>query len=186
MSTSEDGSDAGSTASSNVSDGDGSDSDYTGKSSSVSESEDDTPAFAHEDEDEAWEDDEVVEEAAVPGPQPAPPGLIPPNPLSWNAPARDVGPGCPMPDFTRRRDHIRLPSKRGFVKPTRETDAFGAFFPSALVQRIATFTSKRLGTKTVTASDILDWIALLITMGIVKLPSTDMYWNHTIFGEQCI
>jgi hypothetical protein len=61
-----------------------------------------------------------------------------------------------------------------------------AFFPESLMQRICACTSPRLlarGCEELTLPELMEWLAISISMGVVQQPSTKDYWATTHPGK---
>jgi Transposase IS4 len=160
-----------------------SDDTYTESSSdAASDTSDEAPPCPDDVVDEDVEDTKEEPPAPFPAPQHAPRQL---DPTSWNAPRVDPGPARPMPDTTRGRNHTRL--RESVVATAKEgvVAAFGLFLSNELLGSVAAKTSATILDTSggpVSLSEMLEWIALLITMGIHWLPTTEMYWQKKNFG----
>ena len=145
-----------------------------------------TPEFLGEDDDSEEEVAVPAPQTPVPQPQRATDDVVDSAPAIWNVPRRDPGPleGCPLVDRDRKllRPNVDVLG----LAPYTAVGLFSQFFQEALCERIVRCTNLRLrrkGMTSMTQAELQIWLALLITMGIKRLPSTKMYWRRDTFGN---
>ena len=108
--------------------------------------------------------------------------------LQWNAPRDDPGPVSGCPPVTRQRQRLTLHEDQLRPGATDELGVWQAFFDNELLDLLIVKTNIRLLERAepkLTVNQFYIWLALLLTMGIRKLPSTKDYWRTDSFGKLC-
>ena len=140
------------------------------------------PAFV-EDEHDVGEQDAPEVAAAPEAAAAAAPAF---NPFSWNQPRDDPGPAAELPKLVRSRKLISVIDRTLTADLGTPMTVLFRFLRPPVMERIVRCTSRRLavrGQAPLTLPEFYEWLALLITMGIKRLPSTKHYWNTTSFGD---
>lgn len=103
----------------------------------------------------------------------------------WNTARVDPGPLSPMPGGEKSGKRITARRNRVDGLGTNPLDLLHVFLPPTILSRVCDRTSRRLrarGHEALTLPEFYDWLALLLSMAIRKLPSTKHYWATTSFG----
>lgn len=137
-------------------------------------------------EDDASDDDVGVPVLAAepepPADTEAPPVL---NPFAWDMPFADYDPIRSVPRVNDARYALSLNHNGELLYVGNEMDAFLAFFDGVVLEAILARTSARLleaKKARLSKPEFFQWLALLFSMGIRRLPSTKHYWSTTEFG----
>jgi hypothetical protein len=98
------------------------------------------------------------------------------DPTLWNTARIDPGPLSPLPGGENGRKRIIARKNRLAGVRTGPLDLF-----HVLCERTSRCLQAR-GHEALTEPEFYDWLALLSSMAIRKLPSTKLYWATTSFG----
>lgn len=107
----------------------------------------------------------------------------------WNAPRDDPGPISPCPSVSRNRQRLVLRDAHFGAGPHSALSVWQRLFPETLLSLIVEKTSVRLVARhepPITTQDFYVWLALLMTMGIRRLPSSKHFWARDSFGKAAI